>query len=112
MSILDNAKIHFKQAISQEMESIDVPEWGTTVYFKRSATLKETEVVVALHKENKIAEALVMTLVLRARDADGNKMFKTADKFDLMNNVDPKVVTRVATAILNSDADADEIAKN
>ena len=112
MSILENAKIHFKQTLTDHMESLDVPEWGQTVYWKPSATLKETEVVVGLHKENKIAEALVAVLIMRARSENGDKLFKQADKFDLMNNVDPKIVTRVATAILNSDADVEDIAGN
>jgi len=113
MSVIANAKGHFKTKLTDKLESVEVPEWETKVYFKGSATLKQTEEVVALHRDNKMAEALAQTLISRGLNEDGSKMFTVADKFDLMNSVDPSVVTRVATTILNSDAsDTDEVEKN
>lgn len=112
MSVITNAKTHFKTKLTDKLESIEVPEWETTVYFKGSATLKQTEEVVALHRENKVAEALAQTLVSRALNEDGTKMFTIADKFDLMNSVDPEVITTVASHILNSEPEAVDIEKN
>lgn len=112
MSVIANAKGHFKTKLTDKMESIEVPEWDTTVYYRSSATLKQTEEVVALHRENKVAEALAQVLISRALNEDGKKMFTVADKNDLMNNVDPDVVTRIATHILNSEPEAAEIEKN
>jgi len=112
MSVIANAKTHFKTKLTDKLECIDVPEWETKVYFKGSATLKQTEEVVALHRENKVAEALAQTLVSRALNEDGTKMFTIADKFDLMNNVDPEVITTVASHILNSEPDGSDIEKN
>jgi hypothetical protein len=51
-------------------------------------------------------------LMSRALNEDKSRMFAPADKFDLMNNVDPDVVTRVATHILNSEPEAEDIAGN
>jgi Asp-tRNA(Asn)/Glu-tRNA(Gln) amidotransferase B subunit len=112
MSVIANAKGHFKTKLTDKLESIDVPEWDTKIYYKNSATLKQTEEVVALHRENKMAEALAQTLISRALTEDGKKMFTVADKFDLMNQVDPDVVTRIATHILNSEPKAEDIEKN
>ena len=112
MSVIANAKTHFKTKLTDKLESIEVPEWETTVYFKGSATLKQTEEVVALHRENKVAEALAAVLISRALNEDGTKMFTIADKFDLMNSVDPEVITTVASHILNSEPDASDIEKN
>jgi hypothetical protein len=113
MSVIANAKGHFKTKLTDKLESVEVPEWETKIFFKGSATLKQTEEVVALHRDNKMAEALAQTLISRGLNEDGSKMFTVADKFDLMNSVDPSVVTRVATIILNSEAEnTDEVEKN
>jgi hypothetical protein len=112
MSVIANAKTHFKNKLSDKLEWVDVPEWETRIYFKGSATLKQTEEVVALHRENKVAEALATVLISRALTEDGKKMFGVADKFDLMNSVDPNVVTRIATHILNSEPNPEDVAKN
>ena len=112
MSVIANAKGHFKAKLTDKLDCLDVPEWETKIYYKTSATLKQTEQVVALHRENKMAEALVQTLISRALNEDGTKMFTVSDKFDLMNLVDPEVVTRVATHILNSEPSTEEDEKN
>ena len=112
MSVLANAKTHFKAKLTDKLEWIDVQEWDTKIYFKSSATLKQTEEIVALHRENKVAEALAAVLITRALNEDGTRMFGIADKFDLMNSVDPDVVTRVATHILNTEPSVEDVAKN
>lgn len=112
MSVIANAKGHFKTKLTDKLESVEVPEWDCKIYYKASATLKQTEEVVALHRENKMAEALAQTLITRALNEDGTKMFTIADKFDLMNSVDPSVVTRIATHILNSEPSQEEVEKN
>ena len=40
--------------------------------------------------------------MLKARDKDGNKIFKLDDKQVLLNNADPEIIARVATQILNT----------
>lgn len=112
MSVIANAKGHFKTKMTDKLEWLEVPEWETKIYFKGSATLKQTEEIVALHRENKVAEALAQVLISRALNEDGSKMFTMADKFDLLNSVDPEVVTRIATHILNSEPNVKDVEKN
>jgi Asp-tRNA(Asn)/Glu-tRNA(Gln) amidotransferase B subunit len=112
MSVIANAKGHFKTKLTDKLEWVECPEWDTKIYFKGSATLKQTEEIVALHRENKVAEALAQVLISRALNEDGSKMFTMADKNDLMNNVDPDVVTRMATHILNSEPKPADVEKN
>lgn len=112
MSVIANAKSHFKTKLTDKLEWVDCPEWGVKIYFKGSATLKQTEEIIALHRENKVAEALAQVLISRALKEDGTKMFTIADKFDLMNSVDPDIVTNMATHILNSEPKAEDIEKN
>ena len=40
-------------------------------------------------------ESLVETLIQRARDADGKRMFRSVDRRELMTEVDPAVIERV-----------------
>jgi|TARA_Y100000296_G_scaffold79412_1_gene103305 hypothetical protein len=111
MSVLVNAKKHFKSVIGDDLISMDVAEWDSKVYFKPSATLKQTEVVVALHSEHKLAEAMANVLIMRCLNEDGSKMFKAVDLYDLMNNVDPLVITRVSSEILDYEPSVEEIKK-
>ncbi len=112
MSVIANAKTHFKTKLTDKLEWVECPEWKTKIYFKGSATLKQTEEVIALHRENKVAEALAAVLITRALNEDGTRMFTVADKFDLLNSVDPDVVTRIATHILNSEPSVEDVEKN
>ena len=112
MNVLENAKGHFKTKLTDKLEWVECPEWDTKIYYKGSATLKQTEQIVALHRENKVAEALATVLITRALHEDGKKMFTHADMFDLMNSVDPNVVTRIATHILNSEPAVEDVEKN
>ena len=59
-----------------------------------------------------VMEALVTVLIMRALDEEGKPLFKQADKFELMNGVDPEIVIRIANHILNTEPDAESAAKN
>ena len=113
MSILDQATKHFEAKLG-EMKSVKVPEWGTTVFY-RPVTLDEQGVIFGLQNEGKTAEAVAMTIILRARNEDGSKMFKKAEKFEIMHKVDPDVITNIINAMSEIDLvdeDEEELAKN
>lgn len=95
MTVLDNATKHFRAKISGNLKSIDVPEWETKIYFKDVITLKEQSKLVELATQGKTVEALVETLITKARNEDGTRMFNSADKVVFMNEVDPQVLIRV-----------------
>lgn len=98
-NILDKATAHFRNQISGEMKKIHVPEWEADIWYKSTTNLKEEGKVLALTQANKPVEALVESLVLRARNADGSRMFNMADKVTLLNEVDPKVLIRIVGAM-------------
>ena len=98
-SVLDNAKEHFKESLANGLEKIAVPEWNTTVYFKPSVNFATQQRVIKLHQEGKLAEALVETLIARALDKDGKRMFGINDATELMHQVDPDVIVKVCTYI-------------
>ena len=112
LSVIDQATAHFRTMISGEMKHIEVPEWKCKIWFKNSTTLREQSKLIELSQQGKTVEALVESLIVKARNEDGTKMFNMADKMILMNEVDPAVVIRVvgeiSTATNNSVEDAEK----
>jgi hypothetical protein len=96
--VLANATAHYQNRI-KEMLSFEVPEWGITVYHRPVSTLAQESQVIELARQNKTVEAMVITVINKARHADGTTIFNKHDKAALMNEVDPAVVLRVAEQI-------------
>jgi hypothetical protein len=102
--VLEQATAHFRTKISGDMKHITVPEWGDSkIYFKESNTLQEESRLLELAQKGKTVEALVETLIVKARNEDGTKMFKMTDKPTFMNEVDPSVLIRVCGEMNTSD---------
>ncbi len=93
--VIENATKHFRQRISGKMHKIHVPEWDSDIWFKEANTLKEEAKLIELAQQGKTVEALVETLIMKARNEDGTKMFNMPDKVVFMNEVDPQVIIRV-----------------
>jgi hypothetical protein len=113
--ILEKATAHFRNQISGEMKNITVPEWDCKIWFKSVTNLKEEGKVLELSQQGKTVEALVESLVIRARNEDGTRMFTMADKMILMNEVDPKVLIRIVgemNNVTNLDLDPENAEKN
>jgi hypothetical protein len=114
-SILDKATAHFRNQISGKLQSVTVPEWeNTKIYFKMASTLKEEGRILELSQQGKSVEALVESLIVKARNEDGTKMFNAADKLTFMNEVDPAVLIRIVGEINGQTnlASVDEVEKN
>ena len=107
MSVLDKAREHFKEQMANGLQSVEVPEWDVTIYFKPQANFQAQQRVIKLHSEGKLAEALIETLLVRALDKDGKKLFGFGDKDTLMREVDPEVIVRVVTAINEKQAEGE-----
>lgn len=103
--ILDKATAHFRNQISGEMKVLEVPEWEAKIYYKAATNLKEEGRILELSQQGKTVEALVESLIIKARNADGTKMFGIADKSVLMMEVDPKVLVRVVGEMNSVPAD-------
>lgn len=113
--VLDKATSHFRTKISGEMKRVHVPEWDCDIYFKPTLTLREQGKLVELASQGKQVEALVESLVVKARNQDGTKMFTMPDKMILLNEVDPGVIIRVVGEINEAndeDVDLEKTEKN
>lgn len=113
--VLDKATSHFRTKISSEMKKVYVPEWECDIYFKSVLTLKEQGKLVELASQGKQVEALVESLIVKARNQDGTKMFAMPDKMILLNEVDPAVIIRVVGEINEAneeEVDLEKVEKN
>jgi hypothetical protein len=111
--VLEKATAHFRNQISGEMKHIDVPEWSAKVYYKSTTNLREEGKILELSQQGKTVEALVESLIVRARNEDGSKLFTVGDKSTLMNEVDPKVLIRIVGEMNQvDDLGLDQVEKN
>lgn len=94
MGILDNAKSHFDKL---ETKAIEVPEWDAIIY-STPFTMGEKKTLWKFAKDDDF-EFMVRTLILKALDKDGNKLFDISNKIDLMNHASPDVITRIVGEI-------------
>jgi len=101
MSITDKISKHYQSAIAGELKKYHCEEWDTDIYFRGTYPLKDEGKILQLQSEGKTVEALVESIVTKARTKDGQRMFMDADKVKLMNEADPMTVVKVASAINN-----------
>ena len=102
MSVIDNAKTHFD---SLGIKKIKVPEWGEKdkplIIHARPMTLAEMNKLQKLAKDDDLS-LLAYTLIEKALDSEGDKIFSIGDKHDLMTKVDRNVLQRVVEAKMDS----------
>jgi hypothetical protein len=102
MSVIDRVKNHFE---SQEVKKVEVAEWGEEgqplVIYCSPFTLAEKRNLFKGARNDDLG-VLVDVIMLKARDKDGNKMFKLEDKHTLLNKADPNVISRVSSEMLNA----------
>jgi hypothetical protein len=106
--IHESAMAHFKRKMSGEMQWVDVAEWGNgsprRIYFRPSMNLKDQGEVMKLSQEGKIAEALAMTLILRARTRSHTT--------EIMRYYDPDVLADIVNRMTGGELTDEEIAGN
>lgn len=102
MSVIDRVKEHFE---SKGIKKIEIAEWGEEgkpleIYCNPFTMAEKRNLFKGARSDD--LSVLVDAIVLKAKDANGNKLFKIDDKKTLMNNADPEIIARVATEMLNS----------
>jgi hypothetical protein len=101
MNVIDRVKAQFE---ALGIKKIEVAEWGEegkplTIYCS-PFTLGEKRNLFKGAKNDDLG-VLVDAIVLKAKDSEGNKIFKLDDKLTLLNNADANVIARVATDLLS-----------
>lgn len=99
ISAIQKATAHYKTQIGGELKSFKVDEWDLTIFYRPITSLRAEADVVQLSQAGKTVEALVMSIINKARDENGKLMFSKHDKDTFMNEVDPQVVLKVANKL-------------
>lgn len=99
INAIQKATAHYKTQIGGELKSFHVDAWDLTIYYRMVTSLRAESDVVALSQQGKTVEALVMSIINKARDENGKLMFSKHDKDTFMNEVDPQVVLWVANKL-------------
>ena len=104
MQIIDRVKAQFE---ALGIKKIEVAEWGEEgkplIIYCSPFTLGEKRNLFKGAKNDDLS-VLVDAIVLKAKDSDGNKIFKLDDKLTLLNNADANVIARVATEMLSGNS--------
>lgn len=102
MSTIDKITKHYSSAISGDLKKMHVAEWDMDVYYRETYPLSVEGKIIELQAQGKTVEALVESLILKAKKENGESIFKEADRVKLMMQADPLVVIKVASAINNA----------
>jgi hypothetical protein len=95
MNILDKAVAHFDKLGTKK---IKVPEWDSVIY-ATPFTLSEKRTLLQFSKGND-AEFMVRTLIMKALDKDGKKVFDLSEKPTLMSHTHSGIIERVVGEII------------
>jgi len=110
--IIKAATGHFTERMSK-INSMVIPEWGgVEIFYRPSMNFKNQGIILKLHGDGLPAEAIVMTLILKAMNKDESNMFTKADRFDLLRHVDPEVVSRIVSEMSDDDLTVEDATKN
>lgn len=118
MNWKEQAKAQFAERRKPEtLVAIPVPAWNMTVYYWPDMTLSERREIFMLAKqkgEETILdlEAMAVTMIVRARDKEGKRLFHKAEKLDLMNDYDPEVITEIVAAMNAQPLTVEDAEKN
>ena len=104
---------HYQTAIAGDMKKTHVEEWDMDIYYKATASLTVENNIMSLQQQGKTAEALVESVISKALNKDGDKLFKSTDRPAFLHEVDPNVIIKIATKLNNANVDTvEDIVKN
>jgi hypothetical protein len=103
MSIIDSAVSHFS---NKEIRSIEIPEWGVKL-FSKNLTLDDKSRMLSRANGNS-TDYLIYAVIFGTTDGEGKPAFTLEDKSSLRNKVDPEIVSRIATFVLESGTKSEE----
>ena len=102
MNITDKISKHYQSSIGGELKKMHVEEWDCDIFYRTTYPFKTEAKVIELQSQGKTVEALVESLITKALDQNGKRLFHDADRVKLMNEADPNVIVRLCTVINNA----------
>ena len=97
MAAIDQLTGHFSR---QQVRVVEVAEWADDtdrpmLIYTRPMTLADKAKLSTYAETTSHLEVLAYTLILKAEDEQGQKLFTVEHKHKLMHSVDPDVLARV-----------------
>jgi hypothetical protein len=112
-SAIAAATEHYRNKIGGELQKYRCEEWNLDIYYKATASLATENKIMGLQQNGKTAEALCESIIQKAFDENGKRLFVAADREELMNEADPQVIIKIAGVLNNANSDSiEDIAKN
>lgn len=118
MNWKEQAKAQFAERRTPEtLIAIPVSAWNTTVYYWSNMTLAERREIFMLAKQRGDEtildlEAMAITLIVRARDKEGKRLFAKAERIELMNEYDPEIITEIVSTMNSGIPTVEDAEKN
>ncbi len=98
----DNIVKHYQTKINGDLQKLHVEEWDMDIYYRNTYSFQDESKIVELQAKGLVVDALVQSLIVKARDKDGKRLFHDLDMKRLMTEADPAIITRVAGHINNA----------
>jgi len=112
-TVKQRALAHFKAKLAGNLFKYHVDEWDCDIYYRATANMATEAKIMNLTQTGKTAEALVESIILKAFNEEGKRIFTDLDRTELLNQADPQVLIRVAGILNNASADSiEDIEKN
>ena len=113
LSAIEAATGHFKNRLNGDLGKYHCEEWGIDLFYKSTSSLAVENKIMAFQQQGKTAEALVESVISKALDKNGERLFKQTDRATFLHEVDPSVIVKIATVLNNANADSvEDIRKN
>ena len=113
LSAIERAKGHFKDKLGGELLKFHCEEWDMDIFYKATSSLSVENKIMSLQQQGKTAEALVESVISKALDKNGERLFKNTDRPAFLHEVDPNVIITIATKLNNANVDTvEDIVKN
>tara|TARA_X000000950_G_scaffold83489_1_gene105063 strand:- start:1065 stop:1421 length:357 start_codon:yes stop_codon:yes gene_type:complete len=109
---IQSATAHFKDKLAGKLYKYHCDEWDIDIYYRSSSSMRVESKIMSLTQNGKAADALVESIILKALDQDGNRLFKETDRATLMNEADPQVIIKLASQLNNTDDTMETVTKN
>lgn len=114
MNAIDVLRQDYDAKLQNDLEYIDLDlaVGELRVWFRPCTSLFQQRKMLAMDSLKEKPEALVEAMIAKALTEDGEKMFKPAEKVDLMRRVDGQVLVDAVNRMYAEEVDFEEARKN
>ena len=116
--VLKAGKKHFKAKLTEELQSIEVPEWKDDtdkpikVYFKSSMRLSQKSILLKHYQNDDFDKAIACQMIFRCKDENGKALFTMNQIDQIIDDLDPDVCSRIVQKMDEANPSQEEISGN